>query len=126
MAGRSIDKYSIDITGENPYSEQSYANIVAKKFNSNHYTKSISDNNFEEYFVNNYSILDEPLATQDFVALNHLSKLTRDNNTIVVQVGEGSDELFMGYEGFLIKQTSGRMRHITVNFSGRIIPSLMK
>ncbi len=61
--------------------------------------EAIDDSNFEEYFLNNYGILDEPLATQDFIALNHLSKLTRDNNTIVVQVGEGSDELFMGYEG---------------------------
>ena len=63
--------------------------------------KAIDDSNFQEYFLNNYGILDEPLATQDFVALNHLSKLTRDNNTIVVQVGEGSDELFMGYEGWI-------------------------
>ena len=99
QTGKSIDTYSIDVIGDNPYSEQAYADIVAKKFNSNHFTKTIDDSNFQEYFINNYGILDEPLATQDFVALNHLSKLTRDNNTIVVQVGEGSDELFMGYEG---------------------------
>lgn len=99
QTGKSVDTYSIDVIGDNPYSEQSYAYIVAKKYNSHHYTRTISDENFEEYFVNNYSILDEPLTTQDFVALNHLSKLTRDNKTIVVQVGEGSDELFLGYEG---------------------------
>ena len=99
QTGKSVDTYSIDVIGDNPYSEQNYAHIVAKKFNSNHFTRTISDENFEEYFLNNYSILDEPLTTQDFVALNHLSKLTRDNKTIVVQVGEGSDELFLGYEG---------------------------
>lgn len=99
QTGKSVDTYSIDVIGDNPYSEQNYAHIVAKKFSSNHYTRTISDENFEEYFVNNYFILDEPLTTQDFVALNHLSKLTRDNKTIVVQVGEGSDELFLGYEG---------------------------
>lgn len=99
QTGKSIDTYSIDVTGDNPYSEQSYARIVAKKFNSNHYTKTIDDYDFEDYFLENYFILDEPLTTQDFVALNHLSRLTRDNKTIVVQVGEGSDELFLGYEG---------------------------
>lgn len=99
QTGKSVDTYSIDVIGDNPYSEQNYAYIVAKKFNSNHYTRTISDENFEEYFINHYSILDEPLTTQDFVALNHLSRLTRDNKTIVVQVGEGSDELFLGYEG---------------------------
>ncbi len=40
QTGKSIDTYSIDVTGDNPYSEQYYANIVAKKFNSNHYTRS--------------------------------------------------------------------------------------
>lgn len=99
QTGKSVDTYSIDVVGDNPYSEQNFAYIIAKKFNSNHYTRTISDENFEEYFIKNYSILDEPLTTQDFVALNHLSKLTRDNKTIVVQVGEGSDELFLGYEG---------------------------
>lgn len=99
QTGKSVDTYSIDVVGDNPYSEQNYAYIIAKQFNSNHYTRTISDENFEDYFVNHYSILDEPLTTQDFVALNHLSKLTRDNKTIVVQVGEGSDELFLGYEG---------------------------
>jgi asparagine synthase (glutamine-hydrolysing) len=99
QTGKSIDTYSIDVEGDNPYSEQYYANIVAKKFNSNHYVRTINDSDFGDYFLKNYSILDEPLTTQDFVALNHLSKLTRDNGTIVVQVGEGSDELFLGYEG---------------------------
>lgn len=99
QTGKSIDTYSVDVIGDNPYSEQGYANIVAKKFNSNHYTRTISDDIFEEYFLKNYSILDEPLTTQDFVALHHLSKLTRDNGTIVIQGGIGSDELFLGYEG---------------------------
>lgn len=99
QTGKSIDTYSIDVEGENPYSEQHYARIVAEKFNSNHFTRTINDKNFEKYFNSGYFNLDEPITTQDFVAMNHLSKLTRDNNTIVVQVGEGSDELFLGYEG---------------------------
>lgn len=99
QTGKSVDTYSIDVEGINPYSEQQYAKIVAEKFNSNHFTKTITDDNFEEYFLKNYSILDEPLTTQDIAALNYISKLTRDNKTIVVQVGEGSDELLLGYEG---------------------------
>ena len=33
--------------------------------------------------------------------LHYVSKLARDNGTIVVQVGEGSDELFHGYQGYI-------------------------
>jgi len=35
------------------------------------------------------------------VPLYYVSKLARENGTIVVQVGEGSDELFHGYEGYI-------------------------
>ncbi len=122
QTGKSVDTYSIDVIGDNPYSEQNYARIIADKFKSNHYTRTISDDNFEEYFIKNYHILDEPLTTQDFIALNHLSKLTRDNKTIVVQVGEGSDELFLGYEGLdeTINSYSTKMK----NFSK--LPSFIK
>lgn len=122
QTGKSVDTYSIDVEGDNPYSEQQYAKIIANKFNSHHFKKTISDDNFESYFLKNYSILDEPLTTQDFVALNHLSKLTRDNKTIVVQVGEGSDELFLGYEG---------LDDIIANYKGKLnkfsqLPSFIK
>ena len=41
---------------------------------------------------------DEPMADWVCVPLYYVSKLARDSGTIVVQVGEGSDELFHGYD----------------------------
>ena len=35
------------------------------------------------------------------VPLHYVSKLARDNGTIVVQIGEGSDELFHGYQSYI-------------------------
>jgi asparagine synthase (glutamine-hydrolysing) len=35
------------------------------------------------------------------VPLHYVAKLARENGTIVVQVGEGSDELFHGYDGYI-------------------------
>src|SRR5258705_4876260 len=43
---------------------------------------------------------DEPLADPVCVPLYYVSKLARDTGTIVVQVGEGSDEIFAGYDWF--------------------------
>ena len=34
------------------------------------------------------------------VPLHYVSKLARDNGTVVVQIGEGSDELFHGYQSY--------------------------
>jgi asparagine synthase (glutamine-hydrolysing) len=43
---------------------------------------------------------DEPIADPVCVPLYYVSKLARDNGVIVVQVGEGADELFCGYPGW--------------------------
>jgi asparagine synthase (glutamine-hydrolysing) len=44
---------------------------------------------------------DEPIADPVCVPLYYVSKLARDSGTIVVQVGEGSDEIFSGYENYV-------------------------
>jgi asparagine synthase (glutamine-hydrolysing) len=41
---------------------------------------------------------DEPLADPVCVPLYYLSKLARESGTSVIQVGEGSDEIFSGYQ----------------------------
>jgi asparagine synthase (glutamine-hydrolysing) len=43
---------------------------------------------------------DEPIADPVCVPLYYVSKLARETGTIVVQVGEGSDEIFGGYDWF--------------------------
>ena len=43
---------------------------------------------------------DEPIADPVCIPLYYVSKLARETGTIVVQVGEGSDELFAGYDWF--------------------------
>src|SRR6185436_13945862 len=42
----------------------------------------------------------EPIADPVCVPLYYVSKLARESGTIVVQVGEGSDEIFGGYDWF--------------------------
>ena len=44
---------------------------------------------------------DEPIADWVCIPLYFVSKLVRDSGTIVVQVGEGSDEQFCGYRSYM-------------------------
>jgi asparagine synthase (glutamine-hydrolysing) len=44
---------------------------------------------------------DEPIADPVCVPLYYVSKLARDTGTIVVQVGEGADEIFSGYDKYV-------------------------
>src|SRR5205085_1730711 len=43
---------------------------------------------------------DEPIADPVCVSLYYVSKLARDSGTIVVQGGEGADEIFSGYASY--------------------------
>ena len=43
---------------------------------------------------------DEPTADPTSIPQHFVAQLARDNGTIVVQCGEGSDELFHGYKGY--------------------------
>ena len=43
---------------------------------------------------------DEPIADPVCMPVYYVSKLARDNGTIVCQVGEGADELFWGYDAW--------------------------
>jgi asparagine synthase (glutamine-hydrolysing) len=44
--------------------------------------------------------LDEPTSEWTAVPQHFVTKLARDDGTIVVQVGEGADEIFHGYRGY--------------------------
>ena len=44
---------------------------------------------------------DEPLSDWTAVPQHYVTRLARDTGTIVVQVGEGADEIFHGYQGYV-------------------------
>jgi asparagine synthase (glutamine-hydrolysing) len=46
-------------------------------------------------------IQDEPVADPVSIPLYYVTKLARDKGTIVLQGGEGADELFCGYSGYM-------------------------
>jgi asparagine synthase (glutamine-hydrolysing) len=63
---------------------------------------------------------DEPLADPVCVPLYYVSKLARESGTIVVQVGEGADEIFAGYDWFrkyvrIYEQFWRRAEHVPVS-----------
>jgi asparagine synthase (glutamine-hydrolysing) len=93
---RPVETFSIGIEGD-PSNEFIYAREVAKRFGANHHETLINENDFISFLPKMAFFLDEPLADPVSVPLYYVSKLARDSGTIVIQVGEGSDELFAGY-----------------------------
>jgi asparagine synthase (glutamine-hydrolysing) len=97
LLDRPVETFSIGIKGD-PSNEFIYARKVAEHFGANHHEVLIDDNNFIDFLPQMAFIQDEPLADPVCVPLYYVSKLARQSGTPVIQVGEGSDEIFAGYK----------------------------
>ena len=74
------------------------ARAISKRFGTNHHEVMIGREEMQKFLPELVFHQDEPIADPVCVPLYYVSKLARDTGTIVVQVGEGSDEIFGGYD----------------------------
>jgi asparagine synthase (glutamine-hydrolysing) len=83
------------------FNELEYARRIAERFGTDHHEMVMTAEDLASFIPELIYHQDEPLADPTSVPFHYVSKLARDAGTIVVQVGEGSDELFHGYEGYI-------------------------
>lgn len=83
------------------FNELEYARRIAKRFGTDHHEMVMTAEDLASFIPELIYHQDEPLADPTSVPVHYVSKLARDSGTTVVQVGEGSDELFHGYEGYI-------------------------
>jgi asparagine synthase (glutamine-hydrolysing) len=76
------------------------ARAVSKRFGTDHHEVMIGRQEMQKFLPELVFHQDEPIADPVCIPLYYVSKLARDTGTIVVQVGEGSDEIFAGYDWF--------------------------
>lgn len=78
------------------YDESQFAQLVSKRFNTNHHRLNVGNIEFNELFPRLVWHNDEPLDFANSVHIFALSRLAKRHVTVVL-TGEGSDELFAGY-----------------------------
>lgn len=122
LSNMPVETFSVAIKNDEISDELQYSRQVAELFKTNHHEVTIDDNDFFDLFENLAYIQDEPLADPVCVPLYYVSKLARQNNVTVVQLGEGSDEIFGGYSHYPsnIRQQK-RMELYTA-----VVPSILK
>jgi len=76
------------------------ARAISKRFGTDHHEVMIGRREMQKFLPELVFHQDEPIADPVCIPLYYVSKLARDTGTIVVQVGEGSDEIFAGYDWF--------------------------
>lgn len=88
---------------DNPaYNEIEEARSVAREYGTDHHEVMISQQELIDFIPDLIFHQDEPIADPVCVPLYYVSKLARDTGTKVIQVGEGSDELFCGYRNYVL------------------------
>lgn len=98
---RPVDTFTVGFRDLEKYNELGYARQIANLFKTNHREIIIDWKMALERVESIVWHLDEPNADPVCIPINFLSELTRKEGTIVVLVGEGSDEQFIGYNWML-------------------------
>jgi asparagine synthase (glutamine-hydrolysing) len=79
-------------------SELPLARQMADRIGGARHERVLTQQDFLDFLPRMVYLQDEPIADPVCMPVYFLSKLARDHGVIVAQAGEGSDELFWGYE----------------------------
>jgi asparagine synthase (glutamine-hydrolysing) len=93
----NLKTFNVSFADGPEYSETQWARKVARKYNTDHHEIIISEKEAFDFFEKMVYHQDEPLADCVCIPLYYVSKLLKDSGVTVALVGEGSDELFCGY-----------------------------
>src|SRR5262245_52047642 len=100
LMDRPVRTFSVGFKDHPSYNEFEYARQVARLFKTEHHEVEIGWSDLLEAMPGVVFHQDEPIADWVCVPLHFVSALARSTGTTVIQVGEGSDEQFFGYEGY--------------------------
>ena len=98
---RPVETFTVAYRDDEELNELDPARETARRFATNHHEVIIGVEEMRSFLPELVFHQDEPIADPVCVPLYYVSKLARDSGTIVVQVGEGADELFSGYNKYV-------------------------
>ena len=102
MSERSqVNTYSIGFQDAPGYDELHHARKVSDLFGTRHIEKVVTREEIRDFVPSIVDIYDEPLADPTSIPIYFISRLARENGSIVVLTGDGADELFSGYRNWL-------------------------
>lgn len=100
ISGKRINTFSIGYDEYKNYCELDFAQITAKHINSNHHPVEINQKEYINHFEQTLDMLEEPHGDSAAIPLNILTKQIHKARIKTVLSGEGSDEIFLGYDNY--------------------------
>ncbi|WP_323597207.1 asparagine synthase (glutamine-hydrolyzing) [Aliarcobacter butzleri] len=100
ISGKKINTFSIGYNEHKNYCELDFAQITASHINSNHHPVEINQKEYINHFEQTLDMLEEPHGDSAAIPLNVLTKQIHKAGIKTVLSGEGSDEIFLGYDNY--------------------------
>lgn len=127
-ASRPVKTFSVGYDGNPEIDERLKAQKIAQHYGAEHHEVVISEDTLKNSWENIVFHQDEPLADWVCFPLYHVSKLAAADVKVVI-VGEGADELFAGYDGYLRylrlhKQYWKPYQHFVPHWARQILSSM--
>lgn len=97
-----VDSFSVNVENLPKYDESHWARKVSEAFKSKHHEITVGPDDLLTFLPELADHADDPNGDPVCFPLYYVSKLIRDSGVIVAQVGEGADELFAGYNQYLL------------------------
>jgi asparagine synthase (glutamine-hydrolysing) len=94
-----VKTFSIGFRAEQ-FNESEYARLVAQRFGTEHH-ELVVDPNLEETLTFLSQMLEEPFGDSSMLPTYYVSRMARENVTVALS-GDGGDELFAGYDRYLV------------------------
>jgi asparagine synthase (glutamine-hydrolysing) len=96
-----VNTFTVGFKDHEHLNELDHAARVARQFKTNHHEVLVDEAAMVGYLDDLVHQQDEPLADWVCIPLHFVSKLAQEAGVKVIQVGEGSDEQFCGYNGYM-------------------------
>ncbi len=120
-----LKTYSVAYDFGRDFNETPYARMVSERFGTDHHELFVKPEDFRDFIPEYVHLMDEPVTESAAISLCLLSKMTTQDVTVVLS-GEGSDEIFAGYDLYRYMQTIEKYRGIVGPGLASAIASLAK
>ncbi len=101
LTRQPVRTYTVGFSDHEELNELESARRIARDYRTDHHEVLIGERELRDFLPGLVYHQDEPIADPVCVPLYYVSKLARETGTVVVQVGEGADEIFSGYDKYV-------------------------
>jgi len=110
---------------EEAYSELEYARAVAQKYSTDHHEFILKYGDIPSTLEKITYHFGEPFADASAIPLYHISKMTREHVTVVIN-GDGGDEDFAGYQRYWLDRYANLYARAPRFLSRGLVPSIAR